>query len=115
MRNSRFRQIARFEKLARPFLKQKHEADREWQRTIDGAVNHAAVLAFLARYGAPQISEPLSDAYERCAQSAAWKDCCDEFRLLLPGYHDFLPGRLVRFDLTIWIVSTLSVSRFDTL
>ncbi len=54
--------------------------------TVYGTANHAAVLAFLIRYGKPQIDEPLSDACERCAQSAAWKDCCDEFKsLLLPG------------------------------
>jgi hypothetical protein len=57
MRNSRFRQIARAEKLARPFLKRKQEADRESELTINGAVNHAAVLAFLIRYGEPQIDE----------------------------------------------------------
>ena len=34
MRNSRFRQIARLQKLAGPFLKRKHEADREWEVTI---------------------------------------------------------------------------------
>jgi hypothetical protein len=45
-----------------------------------------AVLAFLVRYGEPQIDEPLSLACERCSESAAWKDCCDEFEsLLLPG------------------------------
>ena len=91
MRNSRFRQIARLEKLARPLLNRKHDTDNEWERTINGAVNHAAVLAFLTRYGEAQIDEPLSDACERCAQSTAWKDCCDEFKsLLLPG-SDFLP------------------------
>ena len=54
--------------------------------TIFGAADHAAVLAFLVRYGEPQIDEPLSRACERCAASDAWKDCCDEFKsLLLPG------------------------------
>jgi hypothetical protein len=86
MRDARIRQITRLQKLARPFLKLKHEADREWALTINGAVNHAALLAFLIRYGKPGIDEPLSDACERCAQSAAWKDCCDEFKSpLLPG------------------------------
>ena len=55
-------------------------------RPLCGAVNHAAVLAFLVRYGEPRIDEPLSRACERCAKSAAWKDCCDEFKsLLVPG------------------------------
>ena len=86
MRDARLRQIARLEELAQPFLKRKHDEDRQWMWTVYGAANHAAALAFLIRYGKPQIDEPLSDACERCAQSAAWKDCCDEFKsLLVPG------------------------------
>ena len=86
MSQARIRQIARLQRLAQPCLKQKEQDDRKWQQTIRGAANHAAVLAFLIRYGKPQIDEPLSDACERCAQSAAWKDCCDEFKsLLVPG------------------------------
>ena len=85
MRNTRIRQIARLQKLAQPFLKRKGDEDEQWTSIIKGAANHAAVLAFLIRYGKPQIDEPLSDACERCAQSAAWKDCCDEFKFLLPG------------------------------
>ena len=57
------------------------------------------------------------DACERCAQSAAWKDCCDEFKFA-PGTgvtNIYAFSRLVRFSLTVWIVSTLSVRRFDTL
>ena len=91
MRHARFRQIARLQRLAQPYLKQKEQDDREWEQTIRGAANHAAVLAFLIRYGNPRIDEPLSDACERCGQSAAWKDCCDEFKsLLLPG-SEYLP------------------------
>ena len=86
MSQARIRQIARLQRLAQPCLKQKEQDDRKWQQTIRGAANHAAVLAFLIRYGKPRIDEPLSDACERCAQSAAWKDCCDEFKsLLVPG------------------------------
>jgi hypothetical protein len=79
MRDTRICQIARLQKLAQPFLKQKHNEDREWESTINGAANYAAVLAFLIRYGKPQIDEPLSHACERCAQSPAWKECCREF------------------------------------
>ena len=86
MSQARIRQIARLQRLAQPYLKQKEQDDRKWQQTIRGAANHAAVLAFLIRYGKPRIDEPLSDACERCAQSAAWKDCWEEFKsLLLPG------------------------------
>ena len=90
MRQSRSRQIVRLQRLAEPYLKQKEEDDKNWKRTIRGAANHAAVLAFLIRYGKPQMDEPLSDACERCAQSPAWRDCCDEFRSLLPGFK-YLP------------------------
>ena len=86
MSQARIRQIARLQRLAQPYLKQKEQDDRKWQQTIRGAANHAAVLAFVIRYGKPRINEPLSDACERCAQSAAWKNCCDEFKsLLVPG------------------------------
>jgi hypothetical protein len=85
MRQTRNRQIVRLQRLAQPYLKQKEEDDQNWKQAIRGAANHAAVLAFLIRYGKPQIDEPLSDACERCAQSPAWQDCCDEFRSLLPG------------------------------
>ena len=86
MSRARIRQIARLQRAAQPYLKQKEQDDRKWQQTIRGAANHAAVLAFVYRYGQPQIDEPLSDACERCAQSAAWKECCDEFKsLLMPG------------------------------
>jgi hypothetical protein len=86
MRDARVRQIARLQKLAQPFLKRKHDENLEWMWTVYGAANHAAVLAFLIRYGNPRIDEPLSRACERCAYSAAWKDCCAEFESLrAPG------------------------------
>jgi hypothetical protein len=86
MRATRIRQMARLQKLEQYFLTRKDDEDREWELTLWGAANHAAVLVFLTRHGEPQINEPLSDACERCAQSPAWKDCCDEFKsLLVPG------------------------------
>ncbi len=90
MRHTRRRQIVRLQRLVQPYLKQKEEVDQNWKQTIRGAVNHAAVMAFLIRHGKPQIDEPLSAACERCAHSPAWRDCCDEFRSLLPGYQ-YLP------------------------
>jgi hypothetical protein len=46
---------------------------------VHGMVGHATILAFLIRYGRPQIGEPLSDAFCRFAASKAWKACCDRF------------------------------------
>jgi hypothetical protein len=81
MSANRFRQIARLEKSAKPHLARKSRIKREWPLTLRGVAAHAAVLAFLVRYGNPRIEEPLSCAIERCAESAAWKECCDEFNL----------------------------------
>ncbi len=60
MRDARFRQIARLQKFAQPFLSGKAMMLEQWELTIRGAANHAAVLVFLIRYGKPQIDEPLS-------------------------------------------------------
>jgi hypothetical protein len=79
MSATRFRRIARLEKLAQPYLEWKSGIDQEWQRTLRGAAAHAAVLAFLIRYGNPQIDESLERATQRCAEAAAWKECCDAF------------------------------------
>jgi hypothetical protein len=79
MRPVRFRQIARLEKLAQPLLQRKGDEDRRWKLTVWGAVHHAAVLAFLTRYGDPRVDEPLSSACERCAASTAWNECRQEF------------------------------------
>lgn len=70
---ARLRQIARLEKLAKPYLKGKMQIAWEWSRTRQGAVGQAAVLAFLIRYGNPRFEEPLSCATERCAESVAGK------------------------------------------
>ena len=86
MRDARFRQIARLEKLAQPFIKRKGDEDQQWDLTVWGAAHHAAVLAFLVRYGEPQIDEPLSRACERCAASTAWNQCCQEFKWWLQQY-----------------------------
>jgi hypothetical protein len=86
MRQTRIRQVARLEKLAQPYLKQKRQDDREWEHTIRGAVQHAAVLAFLIRYGDPRDDEPLSSACERCASSTAWNECCQEFTRFLQDF-----------------------------
>jgi hypothetical protein len=82
MRNTRLRQIGRLQKSAQPYLGRKHQEDREWNLTVWRAANHAAVLAFLVRYGELRIDEPLSHACERCSESPAWKDWGQEFQLL---------------------------------
>ena len=71
--------MARLEKLAQPYLKGRRRAEQEWKGTLQGAAAHAAVLAFLIRYGDPKIGEPLSSACQRCRESDAWKECCDKF------------------------------------
>jgi hypothetical protein len=82
MSQVRFRQIARLEKLAEPYLKRRRQNEEEWQRTIRGAVSNAAVLAFLIRYGDPKIGEPLSCAWERFTNTHVWKEFCDNGKAL---------------------------------
>lgn len=86
MSQVRFRQIARLEKLAQPYVKQRRQIEREWQKVRWGAVAHAAALVFLIRYGHPQIDEPLSNAWQRMRASDAWKECWDRFPADLFGW-----------------------------
>jgi len=85
------RQIARLQRLAEPYLKQKEQDDRKWELTIRGAVQHAAVLAFLIRYGDPRLDESLSSACERCAASTAWKELREEFNSFILNQPEFKP------------------------
>jgi hypothetical protein len=80
MSQTRFRQVARLEKLAQPYIKRRQQTEKKWQQTRVGAAAHAAVLAFLIRYGNPTIEEPLSCAWQRCSESSAWKECSDRFQ-----------------------------------
>ena len=48
---------------------------------LGGGAAHAAVLAFLIRYGNPELGEPLEWAIQRCAEATAWKEHCNEFNL----------------------------------
>jgi hypothetical protein len=79
----RFRQVARLEKLAQPYLERRRQADQEWLWASLGVAAHAAILAFLIRYGQPTIDEPLSCAWQRCSASSAWKECCDRFSSII--------------------------------
>jgi len=76
---TRARQIARLERLAEPYIKQRRQIERKWQEVREGAAAHAAILAFLIRYGSPKIGEPLSNAWQRLRGSDAWKECWDRF------------------------------------
>jgi hypothetical protein len=75
----RSRQLARLEKLAQPYIKGRQRIEEEWQELRQGAAAHAAVLAFLIRYGEPTIDEPLSCAWQRCSESRAWRECGRRF------------------------------------
>jgi hypothetical protein len=83
MSQTRFRQVARLEKLAQPFLGAGRKTEEEeWQFTIRGAAANAAILAFLIRYGNPNIGEPLSCAWERFTTTQVWKEYCDKWEAM---------------------------------
>jgi hypothetical protein len=88
MNQTRSRQIARLEKRALLHIKQREGIEQQWRQVRDGAVAHAAVLAFLVRYGNPQMDEALSDACRRFAESEAWKACCEKFPESCKNYRD---------------------------
>ena len=67
MSETRFRRIARLEKLAKPYLELARQTERQWERTLQGTAANAAILAFLIRYGNPNIGEPLSCACQRAS------------------------------------------------
>jgi hypothetical protein len=87
----RSRQIARLEKLAQPYIARRRQTEDEWRQTRQGAAAHAAVLAFLIRYGNATIDEPLSSAWKRCGESSAWTECCRRFPSVRHGNLIFLP------------------------
>ena len=82
MSQTRFRQIARLEKLAQPYIRRKRQIEKEWQAMPRHAAAHAAVLAFVIRYGDPEIGEPLSCAWERFINTDVWKGCCDKWEAM---------------------------------
>jgi hypothetical protein len=84
MNQSRFRQIARLENAARPYIGMRDRIQHQWQMTRVGAVGHAASLAFLIRYGDPKIGEPLSCAWQRLQDTEVWREYCrkwDEMKI----------------------------------
>jgi transposase-like protein len=72
MNQIRFRQIARLEKRALPYIRQREGIVQQLQKLRRGAVAHATVLALLVRYGNLQLGEPLSRACARVTESELW-------------------------------------------
>src|SRR5579872_6339818 len=90
MTQVRLRQIARLEKLAQPYIERRRQTEEQWQVLRSHAASHAAVFAFLIRYGNPTIDEPLSYAWQRCSQATPWIECWRRFPCcrILPHGHD---------------------------
>jgi hypothetical protein len=85
MNQNRFRQIARLENAARPYIGMRDRIQYEWRMTRVGAAGHAAILAFLIRYGDPRVGEPLSCAWQRFMDTDVWKQHCDKWNELQIG------------------------------
>ena len=76
MTQTRLRQVARLEKLVRPYLERKQEQHSYMVGYMRGlAFRKLASLALLILYGNPRIDQSLSTAWHRCCESAAWKSC----------------------------------------
>ena len=92
MSQIRSRQIARLEKRAVPYLKQREGIGQKLRDLRRGAVAHATVLALLVRYGNPRLGEPLSCAGGRVAKSEFWGLFCQKFppdRTIYPGDFEY--------------------------
>ena len=76
MIQARFRQIARLEKLATPYIKRRREGKANMLEFMrKQAFDHVANLSLLILYGNPKIDEPLLNAWDRVRKSAAWQEC----------------------------------------
>jgi hypothetical protein len=76
MIQTRFRQIARLEELAQPYLKRRRQYEDERVAVIRKQVFvPVANIALLILHGDPKIDEPLLAAWERCRESVAWQSC----------------------------------------
>ena len=62
MSHTRFRQLARLEKLAQPYIQQR------WEEEASVAFIHVANISLLILYGNPKIDEPLPNAWKRCLE-----------------------------------------------
>jgi hypothetical protein len=91
MRIRTIHRLVRLEREARPYIQRMQSYKRERQWRLHAAVCHAAVLAFMVRYGRPRIEEPLWRACERCEDSDAWKECRERFPTALGSRRRFIP------------------------
>lgn len=91
MRIRTIRQLARLEREAQPYIKRMQRYKRDHRFRLRKVASHAAVLAFIVRYGRPRIEEPLWRACERCEDTNAWKECCERFPTALGSRRRFIP------------------------
>jgi hypothetical protein len=82
MSRARYRQIARLEKLAQPYIQRQQQIEQERRLIPHDAASHAAILAFVIRYGDPEIGEPLSCAWERFINGPVWNECCNKWEAM---------------------------------
>ena len=76
MMQARFRQIARLEKLATPYINRRRESTAHMLEFMRGkAFAYVSNLGLLILYGNPKIDEPLLNAWDRVRKSAAWQAC----------------------------------------
>lgn len=98
----RLRQVAALEKRMQPLIERKKALRRNAASELRVAASHAAAIAFISRYGGPQIGEPLARAFERVENSEAWKECCRMFPTALGQVrHEFQPKHLTRIGMPI--------------
>jgi hypothetical protein len=82
MSQARFRQIARLERLAQPYIQRKQQIEQKWRLIPQHAASHAVILAFIIRYGDPKVGEPLSCAWERFINGPVWNECCNKWEAM---------------------------------
>ncbi len=79
MMRERLRQIARLEKKLKPDIERTQRLKSQEQFIACMAASYAANVAFIVRYGAPRIDEPLWRACKRVENSEAWDKYCEMF------------------------------------
>ena len=79
MMRDRLRQIERLEKKLKPDIERTQRLKSQEQFIEFLAATYAATVAFIVRYGAPRIEEPLWRACKRVENSEAWDKCCEMF------------------------------------
>ncbi len=82
MSQARFRQIARLEELARPYIQRKQQIEKKERLIPLYAASHAAILAFVIRCGDPKVGEPLPCAWERFINGPVWNEYCNKWEAM---------------------------------